>query len=105
MIVLFAKTYLKELYTNGQCSDKRHRYQPQIIAKYKRIIALMQAEQNVNCLAKYVSLHYEHLQGDKKGWSSVRINDQYRIEFSEEMMGEEKIATIVDIQELSNHYK
>jgi len=104
MEVTFKQTYLQELYTQGKSNDKRHRYQPQVISKYKRIVDLMKVETNVQDLCKYGSLHYEHLQGDKKGLSSVRVNDQYRVEFTEEMKGDELIATIVNITELSNHY-
>lgn len=34
MIVTFDRTYLQELYTDGQASDKHHRFQPQIVSKY-----------------------------------------------------------------------
>ena len=37
--------------------------------------------------------------------SSVRVNDQYRIEFIEEIESDKKIATICNITDLSNHYK
>lgn len=104
MDVIFKQTYLKELYTQGKCSDKQHRYQPQTVNKYKRVIDLMKVSQNVLSLTRYGALHYEHLHGDKEGFSSVRVNDQYRIEFTEEMQGEELIATIVNITDLSNHY-
>jgi proteic killer suppression protein len=33
MIVTFEEDYLRELYENGQASDKKHRFQPQIIKK------------------------------------------------------------------------
>ena len=45
------------------------------------------------------------MHGDKKGVSSVRINDQYRIVFNEILQGEQTIAEIVSIAELSNHYQ
>lgn len=60
---------------------------------------------NVLSLAKYNSLRYEKLVGDKNGLSSVRVNDQYRIEFEEIIINNETIATIVNITDLSNHYK
>ncbi len=104
MDVVFKQTYLKELYIDGKCSDKQHRYQPPIVKKYIHVIDLMKVSQNVLQLTKYGSLHYEHLHGNKEGLSSVRVNDQYRIEFTEEMRAEELIATIVNITELSNHY-
>ena len=60
---------------------------------------------NVLDLARYNGLHYEHLSGDKNGYSSVRVNNKYRIEFTEETIGDQQIATICNITELSNHYQ
>lgn len=105
MIVTFEKNYLRELYEEGKSIDRKHRYQPQIIKKYIRVLDLMIEQSNVMGLTRYGSLHYEHLHGDKEGLSSVRVNDQYRIEFREILEGEKTIAEIVSITELSNHYK
>lgn len=105
MIVIFNKEYLKELYTEGVASEKKYRFQPQIVSKYIKVISLMLVQKDVLGLMKYGSLHYEHLHGDKEGLSSVRINDQYRIEFTETVEDEQEIATIVNIEELSKHYK
>ena len=52
MIVTFQEDYLKELYEDGQAKDKQHRFQPQIIKKYTRIIDLMMEQKNVTGLAK-----------------------------------------------------
>ncbi len=41
MDIIFDKDYLKELYVTGKTSDKKHRYQPQIINKYVRVIDIM----------------------------------------------------------------
>ncbi len=65
----------------------------------------MLQEEDVLGLMKYNSLNYEHLTGDKQGLSSVRVNDQYRIEFEEGTEYGKTIATICNITELSNHYK
>ena len=105
MIVTFEEDYLRELYEDGQASDKKHRFQPQIIKKYTRVVDLMMEEANVMGLTKYSSLHYEHLHGDKEGLSSVKVNDQYRIEFREILEGDKTIAEMVSLTELSNHYK
>jgi len=105
MIVTFEQTYLQELYTKGKTSDKKHRFQPQIISKYIKVVDLMKQQENVLGLAKFGSLHYENLHGDKEGLSSVRVNNQYRIEFIENMEAGKQIATICNITELSNHYK
>ena len=105
MIVTFEETYLEELYTQGKANDKKHRFQPHIVDKYIKVINLMKQQENVLGLTKYGSLHYEKLLGDKKGISSVKVNDQYRIEFIEETEEGKQIATICSITELSNHYK
>ena len=105
MIVTFEQEYLRELYGEGKCSDKHHRYQPQIVRKYTRTIDLMKQLSNVMGLTQYGGLHYEVLHGDKEGLSSVRVNDQYRIEFREILDGDKTIAEVVSITELSNHYK
>lgn len=105
MIINFTKDYLRELYYDGKSSDKKHRFQPEIVRKYGSVIRLMQKSDNVQSLTRYGGLHYEHLLGDKSGMSSVRVNDQYRIEFTESMEHGKNIATICNITDLSNHYK
>lgn len=51
-------------------------------------------------------LNYEKLTGNKKGIESVRVNNQYRIEFRSRTEGEQpNMITICSIIELSNHYK
>ena len=105
MIVVFEQDYLRELYEKGKASDKKRRFQPQIVSKFTRTIDLMKNLSNVMCLAQYGGLHYEALHGDKEGLSSVKVNDQYRIEFREIIKGDKTIAEVVSITELSNHYK
>ena len=95
---------LSPRFIHGGESDKKHRFQPQIIRKYIRIVDLMKSEKNVLGLMKYHSLRYEKLVGDKLGLSSVRVNDQYRIEFEEFVKDGETIASICNITDLSNHY-
>jgi proteic killer suppression protein len=105
MEITFEEEYLKELYYDGKAHDKKHRFQPQIIRKYIRVIDLMESLNSVEDLYRYTSLHYEVLLGDKKGRESVRVNDQYRIEFCSYIEGKESKITICNILELSNHYK
>jgi len=105
MDIIFQKDYLSELYYSGKTSDKKNRFQPSIIRKYIRVIDLMINQPDTSSLKKYNSLNYEKLKGDKEGMSSVRINDQYRIEFEEKAEGNQTVATICLITELSNQYK
>lgn len=104
MDIIFDKDYLREMYVTGK-TDKKHRYQPQIVRKYIRMIDLMRDTDSTAGLSRYHSLNYERLSGDKARLSSVRVNDQYRIEFEEHFKNGEAFATICNITELSNHYR
>jgi len=104
MVVAFEKEYLRDLYEAGK-SDKKHRFQPDIVKRYKRGIDYLKQARNIEELFLLPSLHYEVLKGDKAGVSSIRVNDQYRIEFTVEQVSEPIVVTICNIIELSNHYK
>ena len=102
MEVKFEKDYLRELFYDGVASDKQYRFQPEIVRKYVRVVNILDSVSRVVDLYRYRSLHYEKLLGDKKSIASVRVNDQYRIEFKS---SEQEGITICNITELSNHYK
>jgi proteic killer suppression protein len=106
MIVTFGKEYLRELYETGKATDKKYRFQPQVVSKYIRCVDILVGAPNLEALYKFNSLNYEVLKGNKKGISSIRINNQYRIEFIATNLNEtEANVTICSIIELSNHYK
>ena len=104
MVIRFQKEYLEELYVTGKCSDKKHRYQPQVVKKYSMRIDTLTDVPSVEALFTYNSLNYEVLSGDKKGISSIRIDGQYRLEFIVSTEGEPAI-TICSIIDITNHYK
>ena len=104
MIVTFDKVYLQELYEQGKTSDKKHRYQPDIVKRYQQRIKTLESAPRIETLYQLNSLNYEVLEGDKVGISSIRVNDKYRIEFTVSYQ-EEPVVTICNILELSNHYK
>lgn len=88
MEIIFAKNYLKELYMEGKSSDKKHRYQKDIIKRYRKTIDRMADAKRAEDLMLINSLRYEKLVGLKSGISS----------------GTDSL-TICNIIELSNHYK
>lgn len=104
MIVIFDKTYLKELYESGATSGKKHRFQPNIVKRYQKRINTLKDAPNPNVLYQLKSLHFEALTGDKNGSYSIRVNDQYRIEFGIDYDGQEANVIVCNIEELSNHY-
>lgn len=103
MIVTFEQEYLKVLYELGK-DNKKHRFQPSIISRYKRCIDYLKQAKRIEDLFLLPSLRYEVLVGDKAGISSIRVNDQYRVEFSVRTE-EDPVITICNIIDLSNHYK
>lgn len=105
MEIIFDKDYLRQLYEEGKTTDKKHRFQPHIVAKYRKTIDLLESLSCVEDLYRYHSLHYEALVGDKAGLESVRVNDQYRMEMKTEKISSETVITVCNIIELSNHYK
>ena len=105
MIVSYEEEYLRQLYEEGRCKDKKHRYQPDIVRRYQKAIRFLIASPSIEALWPIKSLNYEVLSGDKAGRSSVRVNDRYRIEFTISQTDEEPVLTICNVVELSNHYK
>ena len=105
MEITFEKEYLSELYYTGKSTDKKHRFQPNIVKRYVRTIDILEAVNSVEDLYRFHALHYEVLVGDKKGLESVRVGDQYRIEFQSKKIVGETIITICNIIELTNHYQ
>lgn len=105
MKIIFDKRYLEELYLKGRTSDKKHRFQPQIISKYRKTIDLIESLSVVQDFDRYHSLNYEMLTGDKAGIESVRVNNKYRIEFKTVNVVSEIVVTVCNILDLTNHYK
>lgn len=106
MIIKFEKEYLEELYTSGKSKNKKHTFQKSVIKKYVETINKLRPINRIEELFPLHSLNYERLTGKKKHLESVKVNDQYRIEFRTSIEGEvPNCITICSIVELSNHYK
>ena len=66
MEIIFNEEYLREMYYTGK-TDKKHRFQPQIIRKYIRVTDLMRDTSSVLELMRNNALKYERLVGEKVG--------------------------------------
>jgi len=97
MDIKFDKKYLEELYETGKTTNKKYRFQPQVIQKYRKTIDILESVEVVEDLFRYNSLNYKILLGDKKGLESVRVNDQYRIEFKTSKVVSNTVVTICNI--------
>ena len=75
MEITFEQDYLRELFYEGRAKDKKHRFQPQIVRKYIKVLNLMESFDSTEDQYRFAALHYETLIGDKAGCESVRVND------------------------------
>ena len=107
MVILFDKKYLEELFYDGKCDDKNHRFQPYVIKGYVKCVKILERARVVTDLFAFHGLNYELLKGTKKGLSSVRINNQYRLEFEVITNNEtdELIINICKLIDITNHYR
>ena len=104
MQIVFKQEYLSSLYY-GRTADKKHRFQPEVIKKYIKVVNILKNARSVEDLFPFNSLNYEKLSGDKAGMESVLVNDKYRLEFQTERVEGEVIVTVCNLLELSNHYQ
>ncbi len=105
MEIIFTEDYLKDLYEEGKSKSKKHRFQKEVIQKYKQTIDKLRVASSVEDLYPIKSLNYEKLIGSKKGIESVRVDKKYRIEFISTLKADEiNTITICSIIDLSNHY-
>lgn len=81
MIVEFGEEYLRDLYAGGECNVKNYRYRGDIVKRYKRGVDYLKWASRNEDIFRRNSLNFEALMGDKSGCFSIRVYDQYRIEF------------------------
>lgn len=59
MIVSFEEDYLKSLYEEGVSPDKKHRFQPDIITRYQKVINFLKGSSSIEDLWAIKSLILE----------------------------------------------
>ena len=102
MEVEFLKDYLSDLYYSGKTSDKQHRFQPEVIRKYVRVVEVLNAVSRMEDLFRFNSLNFEAIGNEEY---SVRIDYHYRLVFQMEARTGETILTICKLEDITNHYK
>lgn len=73
MLIEFDKDYLRELFEQGRTSDKKHRYQPEIIKDYKKCVMYLKRANNVEQLYPYTLPELRGSAGRQK-WHFVRAH-------------------------------
>lgn len=104
MIIEYDQKYLEELYLDSKSSDKKHRYQPQVITKYQRRIDTLIAANRIEDLFVFNSLNFESIDSANNLYS-IRIDYHYRLILKITMTQTEPVVTIARIIEISNHYQ
>ena len=102
MEIVFQKDYLSDLYYTGKTSDKQHRFQPEIVRKYVRVVGILEAVSRMEDLFRFNSLNFEALDN---GYYSVRIDYHYRLVFQMEAKPGEVLLSICKLEDITNHYK
>ena len=53
MEITFEQDYLRELFYEGRAKDKKHRFQPQIVRKYIKVLNLMESLDSTQDLYRF----------------------------------------------------
>lgn len=105
MEVEFEKQYLEDLYVKGKTDEKRYRFQPSVINGYLKCVKSLLNASKMEDLYSFHSLNYEKLKGNLQGFSSLRINDKYRLLFREIANKETATVELCSLTDITNHYK
>ena len=76
----------------------------ELVIQFKKTVLRLKQVDNSQQLRQFRGLNFEALKGDKKGLYSVRVNQQYRLEFQLEN-DNITLVEVVLIEELSKHYE
>ena len=53
-----------------------------VISSFRNKLVILKSAPDERTLRNWKSLHYEKLVGDRRGFRSIRLNDQWRVVFS-----------------------
>ena len=106
MNITFNNQLLIDLYVGNRVKDKQFRSNPTLVKQYIKTVDKLKSVQKVEQLFQYAGLNYEKLKGNLKGYSSVRINKQYRLIFEEVAENKDPFKIVLfKLEEISKHYE
>ena len=62
MVIEYEKKYLEELYNDGECKNKKYRFQKPVVTKYQKRIDTLMAATRIEDLFVFNSLNFEALE-------------------------------------------
>lgn len=98
----FKDKNLLDLYTKGK--SRKYRFEKNVIKNFVKRIASIENANTIFDLWKPPSMRFEKLEGYQNRFS-IRINDQFRLEFDIDFEDENKTKGKVKILTISKHYK
>ena len=105
MEIEFKDQELADLYEGKKIKNKNFKSNPQLVSQFVKVVGKLHSAIKIEDLYQIKSLQYEVLIGDRKGHSSVRINEKYRMIFEEIREENDPYEVkVIAIEEISNHY-
>jgi toxin HigB-1 len=104
MVLQFKNAYLEKLF-EGKVVPGKPRYSSDVIAKFKKTILKLKYADSLREIRSLKGLNFEALKGDLKGFHSVRVDYSYRLILTVDKDEKIKIAEILTVHELTNHYQ
>ena len=101
MQVLFGDPHLEALFMTGH--SRKGKLPAGLVRKFCQRVQILEAAESIHDLQHSASLHFKRLQGHENRFS-LRINDQYRLEFEIEFEDKARTRGTVSIVKLSAHY-
>jgi toxin HigB-1 len=89
---------LAKLYETGKGTSD---YPPEVVTAFQRRMAVIASAASEQDLYGLAALHYEKLQGRRRGQRSIRLHDRWRLIVTIE---EDTQGQLMVILEISNHY-
>lgn len=106
MDIKFDSQELADLYEGKKIKNPQFRSNPALAKQFKKAIDKLRVVTRIEQLYQFHGLNYEKLKGNRKGTSSVRINDQFRLLFEEVLNDvDPPVVTLLLLQEVSKHYE
>jgi len=106
MEILFNNQLLEDLYVGNKITDRQFRSNPALVKQYIKTVKKLQSIDKIEQLFQFAGLNYEKLKGNFSGYSSVRINQQYRLIFEEIANTKEPFEIVLlQLEEISKHYE
>lgn len=97
----FGDARLEALYRTGK--SRKGKLPAELVRKFCQRVQILGSAESINDLRNPVSLNFERMKGHESRFS-VRLNDQYRLEFEIAFEDEAKTRGRIIVMKLSDHY-